>query len=47
MSQTWYIGPIARKFGPAGGDVGIWLSAAITCLVYPVARTVEKNMTGR
>lgn len=47
MSQTWYIGPVARKFGPYGGDVGIWLSGAITLLVYPIARTIEKRMTGR
>lgn len=47
MAQTWYIGPIAQKFGPFGGDVGIYLSAAITLLVYPIARTVEKKRTGR
>jgi len=47
MSQTWYIGPIALKFGPYGGDVGIYLSFAITLLVYPIARYFEKKYTGR
>ncbi|KKY24136.1 putative cytosine permease [Phaeomoniella chlamydospora] len=47
MSQTWYVGPVAAKFGPYGGDVGIYLSFAITVLVYPIARTIEKKYTGR
>lgn len=47
MSQTWYIGPIAAKFGGDGGDVGIYLSLAITFLVYPPARYFEKKLTGR
>ncbi|QDS77804.1 hypothetical protein FKW77_005738 [Venturia effusa] len=47
MAQTWYIGPIARKFGPFGGDVGIYMSAAFTLVVYPVARIVEKKYSGR
>ena len=46
-SQTWYIGPIAAKFGGYGGDCGVFLSFAITLLVYPVARTVERKYTGR
>jgi len=47
MAQTWYIGPIAKLFGPFGGDVGIYLSAAFTLVVYPVARIVEKKYIGR
>ncbi|KAI9729339.1 MAG: hypothetical protein M1818_008539 [Claussenomyces sp. TS43310] len=47
MAQTWYIGPIAAKFGGEGGDVGIYLSGAITLLVYPIARTYERKFTGR
>ncbi|TVY82928.1 Purine-cytosine permease fcyB, partial [Lachnellula suecica] len=38
MSQTWYVGPIAKKFSDYGGDVGIYLSGAITLVVYPPAR---------
>ena len=47
MSQTWYIGPIAKMFGPFGGDVGIYLSAAITIVVYAGGRTLEKRLVGR
>lgn len=47
MAQTWYVGPIAKEFGPFGGDVGIYLSAVFTLMVYPVARIVEKKYTGR
>ncbi|KAI9712675.1 MAG: hypothetical protein M1820_001296 [Bogoriella megaspora] len=47
MSQVWYIGPIAAKFGGFGGDVGIYLSAAITIVVYPVLRAFERSKTGR
>lgn len=47
MSQTWYTGPIALQFGGAGGDVGIYLSFAITLVVYPAARALEKKWTGR
>lgn len=47
MSQTWYIGPIAQKFGPFGGDVGIFLSFAFTVVVYFPARWYEKKISGR
>ncbi|MCJ1317890.1 hypothetical protein MMC15_003217 [Xylographa vitiligo] len=47
MSQTWYIGPIALLFGEYGGDVGVYMSGAITLLVYPIARTIEKKHFGR
>jgi purine-cytosine permease-like protein len=45
MSQTWYVGPIAKKID--GGDVGIYLSAAFTLIVYPIARHFEIQCTGR
>jgi purine-cytosine permease-like protein len=47
MAQVWYIGPIAEKFGPFGGDVGVIMSGAITLLVYPIARTIEKKKSGK
>lgn len=47
MSQTWYVGPIAAKFGGDGGDVGIYMSAAITVVVYLVGRYFERRYTGR
>jgi NCS1 nucleoside transporter family len=47
MSQTWYIGPIARYFGAYGGDVGIYLSGVITIIVYTPARWYERKRFGR
>ncbi|KAG0649894.1 Purine-cytosine permease fcyB [Hyphodiscus hymeniophilus] len=47
MSQTWYIGPIAAKFGGFGGDVGIYLSFAFTLFTYPPLRWYERKRTGR
>ena len=47
MSQTWFVGPVAAYFGPFGGDVGLFMSAAITLLLYPGLRYLEKKYTGR
>jgi NCS1 nucleoside transporter family len=47
MAQVWYIGPIAKKFGPYGGDVGVFMSGVITLVVYPPARYLERKYTGR
>jgi len=47
MAQTLYIGPIAAKIGGFGGEVGSYLSAVFTAIVYPIARTIEKRKFGR
>ncbi|EXJ54934.1 uncharacterized protein A1O5_12845 [Cladophialophora psammophila CBS 110553] len=47
MAQVWYVGAIAAKFGPYGGDVGIYMSGAITLLCYPPLRYWERKKTGR
>lgn len=47
MAQVWYIGPIAAKFGEFGGDVGIFMSGAITLVCYPPLRYLEKKHFGR
>lgn len=47
MTQVWYTGSVARNFGPYGGDVGIYLTAAITLVCYPVTRYLERRFTGR
>jgi purine-cytosine permease-like protein len=47
MSQTWYVGPIARMFSSYGGDVGVYLSGAFTIAVYFPARYLERKMTSR
>ena len=40
-AQTWYVGPLAAKFGPYGGDVGVYLCFLITLVVYFVTRSLE------
>jgi purine-cytosine permease-like protein len=47
MSQTWYVGPIAKMFSAYGGDVGVYLSGAFTIAVYFPARYFERKMTSR
>jgi len=47
MAQAWYVGPVALKFGPYGGDVGVYMSGAITLLLYPPLRYFERKKTGR
>ncbi|KIW80944.1 hypothetical protein AYO21_10712 [Fonsecaea monophora] len=47
MAQVWYVGPIAAKFGPFGGDVGIYMSGAITVVCYFPLRYLERKKTGR
>lgn len=47
MAQVWYVGAIAAKFGPYGGDVGIFMSGAITLVCYPPLRYLERKYTGR
>lgn len=47
MAQVWYTGAVARKFGPYGGDVGIYLTAAITIVCYPITRYLECKYIGR
>lgn len=47
MDQTFYVGCIAKKIGPDGGDVGIWLSLVITTFWYACARSVEQAIRAR
>lgn len=44
---TTELGAVAKAFGPYGGDVGIFMAFAISCLVYPPLRWYERRMTGR
>lgn len=44
---TLQLGPIAAKFGPYGGDVGIFLSGVFTIVTYPPLRWYERKITGR
>ncbi|KAJ3339176.1 hypothetical protein HDU93_008562 [Gonapodya sp. JEL0774] len=43
MAQVWFIGPIAAKFGPFGGDLGCELGVVLAFTVYVIARPLEAN----
>ncbi|KAL5485186.1 hypothetical protein ACEPAI_7828 [Sanghuangporus weigelae] len=47
MAQTWYVSPIAAKFGPSGGDLGFELAAAFAALSYIPLRWLEIHLIGR
>ncbi|KAI5954489.1 TPN1 [Candida jiufengensis] len=42
MSQTYWIGPVARRIGGEyGGDIAMWLCMGFSGLCYPVFRYIE------
>lgn len=41
MDQVYYIGPIAKKIGENGGDIGMWLCAGFCGVTYPFLRYLE------
>lgn len=47
MNQVYFMGPIAKKIGEYGGDVGMWLCAAFCGVVYPFLRYFELRRFGR
>ncbi len=49
MSETWYVGVLARKIGdPAsGGDIGNELAFLFTLIVFVPARWLEYRSVGR
>ena len=47
MAQTYWVGPIAARFGEFGGDVAMWLSMAFSGLTYPLLRYWELRKYGR
>ncbi|KAL3234986.1 Vitamin B6 transporter TPN1 [Nakaseomyces bracarensis] len=47
MAQTYWIGPVARKFGENGGDIAMWLSMGFSGIVYPWLRYWELKRFGR
>lgn len=47
MNQVYYQGPLAKKIGDSGGDIGMWLAGAFTAIVYPVVRYFELKRFGR
>ncbi|KAI8584592.1 hypothetical protein K450DRAFT_296090 [Umbelopsis ramanniana AG] len=47
MSQVWLVGPIAKKIGDYGGDVGFELAIAMSALSYLALRSIERHFVGR
>ena len=47
MGQVWYVGPVAAKLSPFGGDMGFEFSAVFTAVVYPPLRWLEIRKWGR
>ena len=47
MDQVYFVGPIAKMVGDDGGDLGIWVGASWTALVYPPLRVLELKIVGR
>lgn len=48
MSQTYWIGPVARRIGGEyGGDIAMWLCMGFSGLVYPPLRYLELKKFGR
>ena len=47
MGQVWYIGPVAAKLSPFGGDMGFEFAAVFAGAVYPPLRWLEIRKWGR
>ena len=47
MHQVWWTGPLARKVGDSGADLGIWLGGAIAAVTFPPLRYLELKRIGR
>lgn len=47
MNQKYYIGPISKKIGEFGGDIGMWLCMGFTAVTYPGLRWLELKKMGR
>jgi len=48
MDQVYFVGPVAALVGDnTGADIGIWLAAAFTLIVFPPLRYLELKKIGR
>ncbi|KAF8513340.1 permease for cytosine/purines, uracil, thiamine, allantoin-domain-containing protein [Hysterangium stoloniferum] len=47
MAQVWYIGPVAAKLGPFGGDMGFEFATIFSGIIYPPLRYLEIKKWGR
>ncbi|KAI5959290.1 uncharacterized protein KGF55_005440 [Candida pseudojiufengensis] len=41
MNQIYFIGPLAKKIGEYGGDIGMWLAFGFSGITYPILRYIE------
>lgn len=47
MSQTWFVGPLARLIGDGGGDVANEFTFVVTAVAYPLVRYLERKHFGK
>lgn len=47
MNQVWFVGPLAKKIGDYGGDIGFELATAFSFLSYLALRPLERRFVGR
>jgi purine-cytosine permease-like protein len=47
LAQVWWVGPIAAKFGPFGGDLSWILCVVFTAVPYLPMRWAELKYVGR
>ncbi|KIJ33890.1 hypothetical protein M422DRAFT_264021 [Sphaerobolus stellatus SS14] len=47
MAQVWFIGPVAAKIGPFGGDLGFEFAAVFAAVLFPPLRYLEIRRWGR
>ena len=47
MDETWFVGPLAKTIGDAGGDVANEFTFVVTALTYIPARYLELKHFGR
>lgn len=47
MEQAYWTGPLAKKIGMFGGDIGFELSLAFSGITYPIFRYLELKFVGR
>ncbi|KAL8835832.1 MAG: hypothetical protein Q9176_006713 [Flavoplaca citrina] len=47
MYQHWYVGPVAKKVGGVGADIGVWIGCAFAMVVFVPLRWWELRRFGR
>ncbi|WFD21136.1 hypothetical protein MCAP1_003393 [Malassezia caprae] len=47
MAETWYVGPLAARFGGSGGDLSNEFTLVFTCIAYLPLRYLEIKWFGK